>query len=121
MINLLLHWLWNAFVIIVVAKLLPDVRVKSFGTALVVALVLGVFNVFLGPVFVFLGTVITLPAVILTLGLFYFVVRFCVNVFLLWLTAALVPGFAIRGTGTLILASILISLASALAEYFTRS
>jgi putative membrane protein len=110
----------DALIIMVVAQLLPGMVVRSFASALLVALVLGVFNLLLSPVLVFFGTVLTLPAVILTLGLFYFVVRFLVNVFLLWLTAAVVPGFAVRGTGTLMWGSLLISLFSTLAQWIFR-
>ena len=79
---------------------------------------LGVLNLLLSPILVFLGTVLSLPAIILTLGLFYFVVRFAVNMFLLWMTAAVVPGFAIKGTGTLMWASLLVSLFSTIAAWF---
>lgn len=118
MLNLLLHWLVDALIIMVVAQLLPGVVLRSFGTALVVALVLGVLNLILSPVLVFFGTILSLPAIILTLGLFYFVLRFLVNMFLLWMTASVVPGFAVRGSGTLMWASLLISLFSTVVAWF---
>jgi len=120
MLNLLLQWFVNALIIMVVAQLLPGVVVRSFGVALVVALVLGVLNMFVQPVLLFFGTIVTLPAIILTLGLFYFILSFIVNLIVLRFTTMLVPGFAIRGTETLILASVLISLFGTVAHWLFR-
>ena len=107
--HLLIHWVVNALIILAVAKLLPGIKLRSFGTALVVAAVLGVLNLFLGHVLTWLLSVVTLPAILLTAGLFYLVVRFAVNTFLLWLTDKLIAGFEIQGFSTLVLASALIS------------
>jgi putative membrane protein len=115
MLSFLLGWLLQGIVILLVARLLPGVRVGGLGSSLIVALVLSILNVFLAPILTFIGTVLTLPAVILTLGLFYFVVRFLVNVFLLRVTTLLVPSFSIKDTSTLMLASLLISLFGMLA------
>ncbi len=119
MLSFLLGWLLQALVILLVAKLLPGVRIGGLGSALVVAMILAILNVLLAPILTFIGTVLTLPAVILTLGLFYFVVRFLVNVFLLRVTTILVPSFSIKDTSTLMLASLLISLFGMLAARLT--
>lgn len=86
--NLLGQWLIAALAVLAAAYLLPGVTVAGFGTALVVALVLGILNVFLKPLLIFL----TLPINILTLGLFTLVV----NALLILLAAAIVPGFRIE-------------------------
>ena len=61
--------------------------IDGFGTAVAVAIVLGIVNAVLGPVLL----VLTLPINVLTLGLFTFVVI----AGLVMLTAALVPGFKV--------------------------
>jgi putative membrane protein len=101
----LIHLVVNALIILAVSKLMPGVKLRSFSTALLVAFVLGVLNFFLGKLLILLA----LPAIILTFGLGYIVIRFFVNVFLLWLTDKLIDGFEIEGVGNLMLASLVIS------------
>ena len=87
--NLVLNVLVSAFAVFVTGRLLSGVRVDGFGTAIVVALVLGVVNAVLGPILLAL----TLPLNVLTLGLFTFVVIAA----LVMLVDALVPGFKVAG------------------------
>ncbi|MCJ7641713.1 MAG: phage holin family protein, partial [Desulfobacterales bacterium] len=86
------------------------IRVEGFWAALVAAFVLGIINAILRPVLVFL----TLPVTILTLGLFLLVI----NGLLLWLVAALVPGFQVNGFWGAVLGSVLISIVSWMVSWF---
>jgi putative membrane protein len=89
--KILAHVLLSAVAVFVAARVLPGVAVDSFGTALAVAVVLGVVNAFLRPLLL----VLTLPVNILTLGLFTFVIiGGCVL-----LVARVVPGFQVAGFG----------------------
>lgn len=99
--NILLSWLLNAVAVIIVAYLLPWVSVDSFWTALVVALVLGIINVFLKPILILL----TLPINILTLGLFTFVI----NALLILLTDSLIDGFDVGGFWSALFFSIILA------------
>jgi putative membrane protein len=81
----LAHLLISAVAVFAAARVLPGVTVNGFGTALVVAIVLGLVNSLLRPLLLLL----TLPLNILTLGLFTFVIIGG----LVELTSALVPGF----------------------------
>ncbi len=101
--HLLIHWIVDALIILAVAKILPGVKLRSFGTALAVVLVLGVLNVLLGWWMTLIGSAFTL---FLLTGL----VRFVVNTFLLWLTDKLIAGFEIDGVGTLLLASLIMTI-----------
>lgn len=83
--NIILNVLVSAFAVLVASRLLGGVTVSGFGTAIVVAIVLGVVNGALGPALLFL----TMPINVLTLGLFTFVIIGA----LVMLTSALVPGF----------------------------
>jgi putative membrane protein len=83
--RILVHLLISAVAVFVAARILPGVTVDGFGTALVVAVVLGLINISLRPLLLLL----TLPLNILTLGLFTFVIIGG----LVQLTSALVPGF----------------------------
>ncbi|MEJ0053445.1 MAG: phage holin family protein [bacterium] len=95
---LLIHWLISGLAIIVAAFLLPGVAVAGFGTALIVAVVLGLLNIFLKPIL----TLLTLPVNILTLGLFSLVI----NAVIILLVSMVVPGFRVDG----ILAALLFSI-----------
>ncbi|MEX0995252.1 MAG: phage holin family protein [Balneolaceae bacterium] len=79
----------NSIAVFFGAYLLRGVEVKSFWTALGVAVILGLVNTFIKPVIVFL----TIPLTILTLGLFILVI----NAWMLMLTSKLVEGFRVRG------------------------
>jgi putative membrane protein len=83
--RILIHLMISAVAVFAAARILPGVTVDGFGTAVVVAIVLGLVNALLRPLLLLL----TLPLNILTLGLFTFVIIGG----LVQLTAALVPGF----------------------------
>jgi len=101
----------NIIAILIISYLFPRViRVEGFWAALVAAFVLGIINAILRPVLVFL----TLPVTILTLGLFLLVI----NGLLLWLVAALVPGFQVNGFWGAVLGSVLISIVSWMVSWF---
>jgi putative membrane protein len=107
----ILRLVLNALVLLLVAHLIEGIRVSSFGTALIAALVLGLLNALVKPVLF----ILTLPINVLTLGLFTFVI----NAFILWLAAALVPGFAIDRFLTALLAAIVMALINMLISLVT--
>jgi putative membrane protein len=103
-VRLLVVWLVNTVALLGVAYLMPSVRIDSFGTALIAALVLGLANAVIRPILILL----TLPVTVITLGLFIFVI----NGLLFLAVAHLVPGFQVAGLWPAILASIVFSLIS---------
>lgn len=104
--DLILHVLGLGAVILLIAKTLPGVRVESYGTAVLVAIVYGLINVTLGTLLKLLG----LPFVILTLGVFLVVI----NTFLLWITDEILDDFEIEDIGTTFVAALLITIADTL-------
>ena len=108
--KLLIHWILSALAIVIVAYLLPGIIVKSFFVALVVAVVLGFFNMIIRPILF----VLTLPINVLTLGLFTLVI----NAALVLLTSAVVPGFSVAGFWTAVLFSIILWLVNAVLHHF---
>lgn len=106
----LLHWAVSALALMLTAYLVKGFKVKSFGSALVAALVIGLANAVIWPILIFL----TLPINILTLGLFTFVVNGAV----LKICAAVLPGFEIDGWLAAIFGSIILSLVGTLMHYF---
>jgi putative membrane protein len=88
----------------VAEQLLDGISIDSTLALFLAALLLGVVNAVVRPVFV----LFTLPLTLLSLGLFLLVI----NALMLELVAALVPGMHIAGFGSAVLGSILISLVS---------
>src|SRR5450830_86231 len=87
--RLLATWLINALALLAIPYLMHSVSIDSFGTALIVAVVLGLVNAVLRPLLVLL----TLPATVMTMGLFIFVI----NGLLFWGVANMVDGFHVAG------------------------
>lgn len=102
--RLLLGWAINAGVLLLLPYLIPAVQIRTFATALVVALVLGLLNAVVRPVLVML----TLPITLLSLGLFLLVI----NGLMFWLAARLLEGFEVAGFGWAVLAALVYSVAS---------
>ncbi|EAT59430.1 MULTISPECIES: phage holin family protein [Chlorobium] len=102
--SILLQWLINALAVYATAHLLEGIHIKSFGAAILVALVLGLVNALLRPVLVFFS----IPFIILSLGLFLLVI----NALLLQLSASIVGGFTIDSFWWAIGGSVVISLIS---------
>jgi len=102
--GIIINWLLTTLAVIIAAYLLPGVAVRSFLTALITALVLGLINAILRPILV----ILTLPLTVVTLGIFIFVI----NALLVLLTSAIVSGFEVRSFWWALLFSLLFSLVS---------
>lgn len=102
--NWLLTWLINAIALLILPYLIPSIQIRGFGTALVIAVVLGLINALLRPLLVLL----TLPVTVLTLGLFIFVI----NALLFQFAAWLLKGFEVSGFWSALFGSMLYSLIS---------
>src|SRR5215470_5093150 len=98
---LIVHWLLSALAIVIVAYVVPGFEVRSFGTALIAAIVIGLVNATVG----FVVKILTLPLTILTLGLFLLVI----NALMLRLAASIVPGFTVHGFGPAFLGAIVLA------------
>jgi putative membrane protein len=103
-LNLLALWIVNALALLALPYIVPTIQVAGFGTALLVAVVLGLINALLRPLLVLL----TLPVTLLTLGLFIFVI----NALLFQLAGALIDGFHVGVFWSALLGSIAFSLIS---------
>jgi putative membrane protein len=94
----LIHSLITAIAVLIAARIVPGIRVKSFGSAVVFGLVLGLLDKFVGTII----TGLALPLIFLTLGLFLLVI----NGFLFWLADKLVDGVEADGFGACVLGSL---------------
>lgn len=106
MTGLLIQWLVTSVALIAAAYILPGMKIKNFGIAMVAAAILGIVNALIRPVVAFFS----FPITFLTLGLFALVI----NGLMLLLVAKLVPDFEVDGCLTSILGAVIISVVSAL-------
>lgn len=99
--KLIIKWLLSATALLALASLYSGVEVRGFAAALIAALVIGLFNVFLRPVLI----VLTLPVTMVTLGLFLFII----NAVLFWAAATVLEGFQVQGFAAALLGSLIYS------------
>lgn len=95
------HWIVGTISILISAYIVPGVHITVV-SAIVLAVVLGLINIFIKP----LVFVLTLPINILTLGLFSFVI----NAWLVMLAAEIVPNFSVASFWSALGFSILLSI-----------
>ena len=115
--KLLLKWLLSAAALLFVAYVYGGVQVQSFGSALIAAFVIGLFNAVLRPVLV----ILTLPVTVVTVGLLLFVI----NALMFWAAAGVLDGFHVNGfmaalLGSLIYSALGLVIESALGGLFTK-
>jgi len=99
--NLIIRILVTAFLVMVIAHFMPGVDVASFTTSVIVAIVLGLLNLFIKPILV----LFTLPVTVITFGLFLLVI----NALIILLCTEIVGGFAVDGFWTAVFFSIILS------------
>ena len=109
---LLFTWLVNSIALGVAVWLVGGVQSSSYLAIAAAGLVFGLANTFLKPVLVVLG----IPLIILTLGIGLFLI----NMLIVWLTAAIVPGFDAEGFWPIAKAAVVIWLVNAVLGGFAR-
>jgi putative membrane protein len=100
--NVLLRIVISAIVAFALSYILSGVHIQSFVTALILAVVLGLLNIFVKPLLI----ILTLPITIFTFGLFLFVI----NALIILLAAKFVNGFRVDGFWWALLFSLLLSI-----------
>ncbi len=103
---ILLNILSMSIAVFLIAQLFPTIRIKSFWTAIIVALIYSIISFLFGWLFF----LVSLPFIIITFGLF----KFVINAVLLWITDKIVEDFEIKGFGWTLLAAFCISIVDTL-------
>ena len=112
----IIHLALLTLTVLALARTLPDVHVKSAGSAFVVAVVFSLLNFFIGW---FIKALLVVPA-ILTLGLLFLIFPFVVNTILLWLTDKVLSNFKIGSMSSLLLSAAAITAVNALLHFGLR-
>ena len=106
--KLIVKWLLSASALLLLTGIYSGVAVSSFGSALIAAFVIGLFNTVLRPILV----VLTLPATVVTLGLFLFII----NALMFWAASGVLDGFSVTGFGAALIGSLIYSVLGLLIE-----
>jgi putative membrane protein len=105
--GLLVRIIITAVLVFGIAHFLPGVHVAGLYTSIVVAIVLGLLNIFIKPIMVLL----TLPFTIVTLGLFLLVI----NALVILLCTKIVGGFTVDSFLVAMFFSIILSVLQSIA------
>jgi putative membrane protein len=111
--TLLLSWLILAVSVWITAYLLPGVRVKSFGGAVLVAAIFGVLNALLGWLFFTVFAVATLGVAVLLA----FITRWIIDAILLSITASLTDVLEIDGFKWSLIAALVMSVLGSVGQW----
>jgi len=104
--KLLVRIIITSVLVLLIAHFMKGVHVEGFVTALLVAVVLGLLNIFIKPIFVLL----TMPFTIVTLGLFLLVI----NAIIILLCTNIVGGFSVDTFWTALLFSVVLSISQSI-------
>lgn len=110
MIRMLVHLVVDAIVLLVASRAMSTVHVRSFSTAIWVAILIGIFSFLI-------GWLLSLILNIATLGLFFFtglgfVIRIIVNAIIIEIVDKLHKGFETKGFTPSLILAVLIALVS---------
>lgn len=105
---MLLQLLIITIAILITGAILPGIQIRSFWTAVVIAIVLALLNFFVRPFMV----VLSIPFTVITFGLFLFVI----NAVIILLAGGIVSGFRVKGFWWALIFSIILSVVTYLLE-----
>lgn len=107
--HFIVNLLVSAGVLILLAYMLPSVHVKSFGTALWVAFLIGILNATV-------GFLLRLPFNLVTLFLLEFLVRLIVTAIIIKLVDKLVGNFEVKGFWPAVIIAIALAVTGTLVD-----
>jgi len=102
----------NSIAVVIASYIIPNVSLDGYQTALIVALLLGLINTFVKPIF----KILTLPINILTLGLF----SFLLNGLFILIISNYVSGFRVDGFLYAVLYSVMLSIVTSILRIFLK-
>lgn len=105
--NFIIELLVNAGILFLLAYILPTVTIKNYGTAILVALVIGILNATV-------GLLLRLPLNIVTLGLLSLVIRLLVTAVMIKIADKLFSGFEVKGFSPAIIIAVVIAVAGSI-------
>ncbi len=116
--SLIFRLLINAVALFAAARLVPGIAFTEgdWTTIIFVALIFGVVNALVAPVF----KLLTCPVILLTLGLFTFVINALMLMLTAWIAGLFNLGFVVNGFGAAFIGALIISIISFLLSWLVK-
>jgi putative membrane protein len=105
--NFIIELLVNAGILLLLAYIMPTVSIRNYGTAILVALVVGILNATV-------GLLLRLPLNIVTLGILSLAIRMIVTAVMIKIADKLFSGFEIKGFFPAIIIAVVIAIAGSI-------
>lgn len=106
----ILQLLINAAVLLLASRIMPTVKIKSFGTAVVVALVIGILNATI-------GALLRFPLNLVTFFFLSFFVRLIVLAIVIKIADTLFSGFEVSSFSAAVILACIMAVAGSLLTY----
>lgn len=107
----ILQLLINAAILLLASRIMPTVKIRSYGTAVLVALVIGILNATIGEILRF-------PLNLVTFFLLSFFVRLFVLAIVIKITDMFFSGFEVKSFTTAIILACIMAVSGSLLSYF---
>jgi putative membrane protein len=116
--SLILRLLINAVALFAAARLVPGIAFTEgdWTTIVFVALIFGVINALVAPVF----KLLTCPVILLTLGLFTFVINALMLMLTAWVAGLFKLGFVVDGFSAAFIGALITSIVSLLLSWLVK-
>lgn len=98
--------------LLIVARYVPGVHIEGLYPAIIVAVVLGLLNLFVRPILI----ILTIPLTLLTIGLFVLVI----NASLFWFASTFIKGFSVTGFWPALAGSLIVSIVSTIGNRYIK-
>ncbi len=108
MMHSFLRFIVASIAVVLTVYLLPGVKLDHWTTAVFLAAILGLLNIFLKPILI----IFTLPITVFTLGIFLIII----NGFIVIIADKIIPGFQVNSFGWAIVFSFVLSITESLLE-----
>jgi putative membrane protein len=110
-VKIIFRIIFTALGVLLASKVVPGIIVVGFGTAVLVAIVLGILNVTIAPIL----KLLTLPLSIVTFGFFLLVI----NALMFW-AASFIKGFQVTGFWAAFFGSLIVTIVSMLGRQLIK-
>ena len=103
---IIVSWIITAVILLIIDRLNIGIRVGSFGTALLAAVVIAVLNIFLGTIL----RLLALPLNLITLFLLTWLISWFITAIVLYVAAKIVKGFEIKNFGSALIGALIMAI-----------
>ncbi len=108
--NIILELLLDAAVLLLLARVMPTIQVRNYGTAIAVALVVGILNATI-------GAIIRFPLNLITFWLLSFFVRLLVTAIMIKIADRFFSGFEVKTFSAAVIVACVMAIAATLFSY----